>query len=225
MTTGIIVAMQKEFDLIFQALEGAEVKKIRHLTFAMGKINNHDVVLVQSGIGKVNAAVVTVEMINLFKPERIINTGLAGGIDASLGVMDIVVGKDIVYHDVDCGDGNEYGQIQGLPAVFHSDEKLVKKALAIESDTKIVGGLIASGDKFLSKLADLKIVKSHFEDALAVDMESAAIAQVCYLYGIEFLSMRIISDTPGIENHYEQYYDFWNKAPEKSLEVIKALVA
>lgn len=225
MTTGIIVAMQNEFDLVLKALKNAKMENVGHLIFAKGEMENQNVVLMRSGFGKVNAAVATVEMINLFKPERIINTGLAGGIDASLGVMDIVVGKDIVYHDVDCGDGNEYGQIQGLPAVFHSDEKLVKKALAIESDTKIVGGLIASGDKFLSKLADLKIVKSHFEDALAVDMESAAIAQVCYLYGIEFLSMRIISDTPGIENHYEQYYDFWNKAPEKSLEVIKALVA
>ena len=77
----------------------------------------------------------------------------------------------------------------------------------------------------MSELADLQEVKSHFENALAVDMESAAIAQVCYLYETEFLSMRIISDTPGIEKHYEQYYDFWNKAPEKTLEVIRALLA
>ncbi|MBP5399036.1 MAG: 5'-methylthioadenosine/adenosylhomocysteine nucleosidase [Alphaproteobacteria bacterium] len=224
MTIGIIVAMQSEFDLVLKTLAGAEIKKIRHLTFATGKINNQDVVLLQSGIGKVSAALATVELINLFAPKMIINTGLAGGLDPSLSVMDIVVGKDIVYHDVWCGEENEYGQVQGLPAIFHSDEKLVAKALAIRSDTKIVGGLIASGDRFLSKLADLKEVKSHFENALAVDMESAAIAQVCYLYGIEFLSMRIISDTPGIENHYDQYYDFWKKAPEKTLEVIEALL-
>ena len=224
MTIGIIVAMQSEFDLVLKTLAGAEIKKIRHLTFATGKINNQDVVLLQSGIGKVSAALATVELINLFAPKMIINTGLAGGLDPSLSVMDIVVGKDIVYHDVWCGEENEYGQVQGLPAIFHSDEKLVAKALAIRSDTKIVGGLIASGDRFLSKEADLKEVKSHFENALAVDMESAAIAQVCYLYGIEFLSMRIISDTPGIENHYDQYYDFWKKAPEKTLEVIEALL-
>ena len=224
MTIGIIVAMQSEFDLVLKTLAGAEIKKIRHLTFATGKINNQDVVLLQSGIGKVSAALATVELINLFAPKMIINTGLAGGLDPSLSVMDIVVGKDIVYHDVWCGEENEYGQVQGLPAIFHSDEKLVAKALAIRSDTKIVGGLIASGDRFLSKVADLKEVKSHFENALAVDMESAAIAQVCYLYGIEFLSMRIISDTPGIENHYDQYYDFWKKAPEKTLEVIEALL-
>ncbi len=224
MSIGIIVAMQNEFDLVLKALSGAEVKKVRHLTFATGKINNQEVVLMRSGMGKVAAAVATVEMINLFAPEKIINTGLAGGLDSSLSVMDIVVGKDIVYHDVDCGEGNEYGQMQGFPTYFHSDEKLVAKALAIKFDTQIKAGLIASGDKFLSNLADLKKIKSHFENALAVDMESAAIAQVCYLYGIEFLSLRIISDTPGIENHYEQYYDFWNKAPEKTLEVIKALL-
>ena len=221
---GIIVAMQNEFDLVFKALTDAQLKTDKHLTFATGKINNQDVVLMKSGMGKVCAAAATVEMINLYKPEKIINTGLAGGLDTSLSVMDIVVGKDIVYHDVDCGEGNELGQMQGFPPVFHSDEKLVKKALAIECDTKIVGGLIVSGDKFLSKLADLEQIKSHFETALAIDMESAAIAHVCYMYGIEFLSMRIISDTPGIENHYEQYYDFWNKAPEKTLEVIRALL-
>jgi adenosylhomocysteine nucleosidase len=221
---GIIVAMQNEFDLVCKALTDAKVKNDRHLTFATGKINNQDVVLMKSGMGKVCAAAAAVEMINLYKPEKIINTGLAGGLDASLSVMDVVVGKDIVYHDVDCGEGNELGQMQGFPAVFHSDEKLVEKALAIVSDTKIAGGLIVSGDKFLSKLEDLKQIKSHFESALAIDMESAAIAHVCYMYGIEFLSMRIISDTPGIENHYVQYYDFWNKAPEKSLEVIKALI-
>lgn len=221
---GIIVAMQNEFDLVFKALTDAKLETNKHLIFATGKINNQNVVLMKSGMGKVCAAVATVEMIDLFAPEKIINTGLAGGLDASLSVMDMVVGKDIIYHDVDCGIGNELGQMQGFPAVFHSDEKLVEKALALNCDIKIVGGLIVSGDKFLSKLEDLKQIKSHFENALAIDMESAAIAHVCYMYGIEFLSMRIISDTPGIENHYGQYYDFWNKAPEKSLEVIKALL-
>jgi len=222
---GIIVAMKSEFDLVFKALSNSQTKKINHLVFATGHIGNQDVVLMQSGMGKVCAAIACVEMINLFKPQTIINTGLAGGLDFSLSVMDIVLGKDIVYHDVWCGPGNVLGQVQGLPAVFHSDETLISKALSIQSDTKIKAGLIVSGDQFVSELSELKKIKSDFKDAMAVDMESASIAQVCFLYGVNFLSLRIISDTPGIENHYDQYTDFWNKAPEKSLEVIKSLLA
>lgn len=222
---GIIVAMQSEFNLVVKAFTNPQIKKVKHLTFALGQINGHDIVLMQSGMGKVFASCATVEMINQFAPEYIINTGLAGGLDSSLSVMDIVLGKDIVYHDVWCGPENAYGQVQGLPEMYHADKDLLAKACALKCDTQIKAGLITSGDKFITDLAELQQIKSHFADALAVDMESAAIAQVCYLYNVPFLSLRIISDTPGIDNHYAQYTDFWNKAPEKSLEVIKQLVA
>ena len=222
---GIIVAMASEFDLVVKALANPQIKKIKHITFALGQINGKDVVLMQSGMGKVCSGCATVEMINNFAPQCIINTGLAGGLDSSLSVMDIVAGKDIVYHDVWCGPENAYGQIQGLPEMYHSDDKLVNKACTIQADVKIKAGLIASGDKFISEMAELKQIKSHFAQALAVDMESASIAQVCYMYNVPFLSLRIISDTPGIDNHYAQYNDFWNQAPEKSLQVIKQLLA
>lgn len=225
MKTALIVAMQSEFDLMAKILQGIEEKEGRpNLKFVEGRLNGQDIVLMKSGIGKVCAAAATVELINNFKPHRIINTGLAGGIDKSLSVMDIVAGQDIVYHDVWCGEGNEYGQVQGFPAVYHSDTKLLEKIANIHSDTKIHRGLIASGDKFITDIKQLAEIKKMFPKALAVDMESAAIAQVCHLYNIPFLSLRIISDTPGIENHYQQYLDFWNKAPEKSLEIIKKLL-
>lgn len=222
---GLIVAMQSEFDLVVKAFTSPQIKKIKHITFALGEINSKPVVLMQSGMGKVCAAAATVEMINNFSPDMIINTGLAGGLDASMSVMDIVVGQDIVYHDVWCGPGNAYGQIQGLPEFFHSDAKLVDKAQSIKTDIQIKAGLITSGDKFISEISELQQIKTAFPAALAVDMESGSIAQVCYLYNIPFLSLRIISDTPGIDNHYAQYVDFWNKAPEKSLEVIKQLLS
>ena len=139
--------------------------------------------------------------------------------------MDIVLGEDVVYHDVWCGEENEYGQVQGLPPLFHGDKNLINKAAAISSDIKIIKGLIASGDLFVSDITELKKIKNHFPTGLAVDMESAAIAQTCYLYNTPFLSIRIISDTPGIDNHYQQYLDFWNKAPEKSCEIICQLIA
>ena len=114
--TGIIVAMQSEFDLVKNILQNPKQSQHAHISFIEGFINDKPVVLMKSGIGKVNAACACVEMINNFKPDIIINTGLAGGIDKSLSVMDIVVAKQTTYHDVLCGEDCKAGQIQGLPS-------------------------------------------------------------------------------------------------------------
>ena len=225
MRIGLIVAMQSEFDLVKQIVKQPKIQKMNQLDFLVGNVGNNQIVMLKSGIGKVNAAIACVEMIKNFDPEYIINTGLAGGIDKRLSVMDVVLGQNVVYHDVWCGEGNQYGQIQGMPCFYAADSKLLKKAQKIVSDVKIVAGLIASGDKFIDDVNKLKNIKEKFADGLAVDMESAAIAQACFLYDTPFLAVRIISDTPGIENHYQQYMDFWSKAPEKSLEIIKQLIA
>lgn len=139
--------------------------------------------------------------------------------------MDIVVGKEVAYHDVWCGEGNEVGQVQGLPARYQGSPALYEKAIAVNSDVVLWGGLICSGDQFITDRKALEEIKNKFPDGLAVDMESGAIAQVCHLYGVPFLSCRIISDTPGqVENHALQYRDFWSAAPEKSFEVLKQLI-
>ena len=221
---GLIVAMTSEFELVVKALNNVQIKKIKHLRFAIGDINGKSVVLLKSGMGKVNAAIGAVTMIDNFAPSCIINTGLAGGVDKNLSVMDVVAGADVVYHDVWCGPENAYGQVQELPEMYHADTELLKKLSTINTDVQIKSGLITSGDKFITQVSDLEQIKSVFPAALAVDMESAAIAQTCYLADIPFLSLRIISDTPGIENHYAQYRDFWNQAPEKSLDIIKQLL-
>lgn len=225
MKIGIIVAMQSEFDLVKSVLQEQNEKKYNHLTFIEGFIEDKPVVLMKSGIGKVNAACACVEMINIFKPDIIINTGLAGGIDKSLSVMDIVAASSTCYHDVWCGDECELGQIPDLPTKFSGSEKLLNIVKSIETDIKIHTGLIVGGDIFVSDINTLKQIKTNFPQALAVDMESTAISQICFLYNVDFLALRIISDTPGIENHYEQYWDFWNKAPEKSVETIKKIIA
>ena len=224
MKIALIVAMKKEFDLVAKILSGAQTKKIKHLEFVEGAYNNHQIILMQSGMAKVNAAAAAVELINNFAPDKIINTGLAGGIDQVLSVMDVVVGAQTCYHDVWCGEG-EYGQVQGLPLYYYADETLLNKIKTLSGEMKIHCGLIVSGDQFITELDELKKIKAKFPKALAVDMESSAIAQICYLYHVPFMSLRIISDTPGIENHYQQYLDFWDKAPERSLEVIKQLLA
>ena len=224
MIVGLIVAMEQEFNLISKILKTPQLKKINHLEFVEGSFSDKTIVVMKSGMGKVNAAIAAVEMITLFHPDSIINTGIAGGIDKRLSVMDMVAGQTVIYHDVWCGEG-EYGQVQGLPAFFSGDSQLLEKIKGIKSDIKIHIGTITSGDQFITDLVELTEIKEKFPEGLAVDMESASIAQVCYLYGIPYLALRIISDTPGIDNHYQQYQDFWNKAPEKSLEIIRALLA
>ena len=96
--------------------------------------------------------------------------------------MDVVASRQIVYHDVWCGEGNAYGQIQGLPTFFDGNETLYDCALSLDTETAIHGGLICSGDKFITDRSELETIKGNFPEGLAVDMESAAIAQVCYLY-------------------------------------------
>ena len=223
MKTGIIVAMQKEFDLVAQNLEQKKEHTLKHFYFAEGLLNGQEVVLIKSGMGKVNAAAATVEMINMFHPDRIINTGIAGTLDKSLNVMDVVIGQQTTYHDVWCGEG-EYGQVQYLPARYTADKTLLNAAHSLKTDLKIHLGLTVSGDQFITQLAELQNIKAKFPEALAVDMESNAIAQVCYLYNTPFLSVRLISDTPGITNHAEQYQNFWSLAPEKSFDILEQLL-
>lgn len=224
MKIGLIVAMDAEFDLVKQLLENAKINNIRHITFIEGIYQNNHIILMKSGIGKVCAAVAAAEMINNFSPDYIINTGVAGGIDNSLSVMDIVLGEKNTYHDVWCGEEYEHGQIQGFPTYFCGNEDLLNKLTQINSDVRIHKGLIVSGDKFITDLEELKKIKTLFPQALAVDMESTAIAQVCNIYSIPYLAVRIISDTPGIEKHYEQYQNFWQQAPKKLLDIIKQLI-
>ncbi|MDR0981849.1 MAG: 5'-methylthioadenosine/adenosylhomocysteine nucleosidase [Culturomica sp.] len=221
---GIIVAMDSEFELVVAMLENKNEIKINHLTILTGNVGDKTIYLARSGMGKVNSAVATLEMIHNCEPEAIINTGVAGGIDKSLNVADIVVGEKTVYHDVWCGEGYEYGRIDGCPLYFNANVDMYAKAMQISGDITIKGGLICSGDRFITGEDELKKIKSDFPEGLAVDMESCSIAQVCYLFKVPFLSFRIISDTPGIENHLGQYEDFWKLAPQKSFYVLKNLL-
>lgn len=225
MRIGIIVAMSAEFRLMEALLGEKQECRVHGLRFMRGQIGVKEVVLIQTGIGKVCAAVGTVEMIRRFAPDCIVNTGVAGGIDTTLRVMDCVIGKEVVYHDVWCGEGNEVGQVQGMPARYLADEGLMRTALAVETEVALREGLICSGDQFITDRDGLEKIKRHFPEGLAVDMESGAIAQVCHIYGIPFLSCRMISDTPGhVENHAVQYKNFWMTVPEKSFEVLKQII-
>lgn len=224
MKIGIITAMSSEQKQLANQLENPTERKEGPFTYTEGTIKNNTIILMQCGIGKVNAAAGAVEMIRNFAPDCIISTGVVGGIDSCLNVMDVVVSSRIVYHDVWCGEGNAYGQIQGLPLYFTGNETLYQCAISLDTETAIHGGLICSGDKFITDRQELETIKANFPEGLAVDMESASIAQVCHLYEVPFISFRIISDTPGAEKHLEQYKNFWGEMADRSFHVTEAFL-
>lgn len=224
MKIGIIAAMSSEREQLAGLLGGARVERNGRYEYTIGQLGVNTLYLMECGIGKVNAAVGAAELIGCVHPDAVISTGVAGGIDASVGVMDVVASSQVVYHDVWCGEGNALGQVQGLPPVFTCHEVLCRAAASLHAGTPVHGGLICSGDRFITDRAELETIKGHFPEGLAVDMESGAIAQVCHLYGVPFISFRIISDTPGADAHWQQYENFWQTMADRSFGVVRTFL-
>lgn len=224
-TIGVLTAMSVEYRQVATMLQDAETVQSGPQEFLVGILGENTVVLLQCGIGKTNAATGVTNLIMTFHPDYIISTGVAGGIDTRLDVMDIVIGKKVCYHDVYCGDDCDPGQVQGLPRLFNGDEGLVAVATNLETDVNIVPGLICTGDQFVTNHDELEVIKEKYPQGLAVDMESAAIAQVCHLWNVPFLSFRIISDTPGVKAHFKQYLNFWETMADKSFAVTKEFLS
>ena len=224
-TIGVLTAMSVEYRQVAAMLQDAETVKSGPQEFLVGSLGESKVVLLQCGIGKTNAATGVTNLIMTFHPDCVISTGVAGGIDTRLDVMDVVIGKEVCYHDVYCGDDCDPGQVQGLPRLFKGDERLVELASTLKTDVHIVSGLICSGDQFITNRDELDIIKGKYPQGLAVDMESGAIAQVCHLWSIPFLSFRIISDTPGVKAHFKQYLNFWDTMADKSFAVTKEFLS
>ena len=224
MKIGIATAMGSEKALIEKLLGNVHTVALKDRTFCIGSLGPHEIVLGETGIGKVNAAIGAMTILEGFKPDCLLSTGVAGGLDSSLRVMDVVAAKEVVYHDVDCGPGNEYGQVQGLPPRFACDPRLVAHAgrLAVPAGSgaaRIAVGLLASGDRFVSGPEQVEEIKSRFREALAVDMESGALAQACHLFRVPFLSFRILSDTPHGTDNFAQYTNFWEAVAGRAFAV------
>jgi adenosylhomocysteine nucleosidase len=211
MKIGIIVAMDKE------------LKQLQEV------FRNSDVLVQKCGIGKVNAALGAQRMINEFHPDCIISSGCAGGNGDDINVQDIIVSKELCYHDVYCGkaidDSTVYGQVQGLPARYQADPELLRKALSLQtSDIKLHQGLIVTGDWFVDSKEKMREIIGHFPEAKAVDMESCAIAQTCYINKVPFISFRVISDIPLRDTDASQYHNFWDTVAEHSFQTTRAFV-
>lgn len=223
MKIGIIVAMGKELNLMLPLLENHTTADIDGITFHHGAIGNHSIVLMQCGIGKVNAAIGTRALIDRFSPELVINTGVAGGAGNAAGILDIVVAERIAYHDVWCGPGTEWGEAAGCPRFFTSAAD-VTALPCLHDNPRIRHGLLASGDIFVSKVEEVERIRTLYPDVLAVDMESAAIAQVCHLKSTPFFCIRVISDTPGAAENISQYENFWDDAPRQTFSILHNII-
>lgn len=223
MKIGVIVAMDKELALLLHLLENPRTKSINGFEFHSGKIGNTEITATKCGIGKVNAAVGTMTLIDGFTPDLIINTGVAGGTGNNAGILDIVVGTRIAYHDVWCGPGTEWGDAAGCPRFFTTTES-ISTLPCLKEIGNVKHGLIASGDIFVSDPAVVAHIKGLYPDVNAVDMESASIAQVCYLRNTPFACIRVISDTPGEDDNIAQYENFWEDAPKHTFEKLRQVI-
>lgn len=212
---GIIVAMDKELRQLQQLFGESHVR------------------VEKCGIGKVNAALGAQRMISEFHPDVIVSSGCAGGNGDEVNVYDVVVSTELAYHDVYCGaamGGSVYGQVQGLPARFQAAPELLAKVREAEQKAEALAmprlhfGLIATGDWFVDSKEKMRQILSHFPEAKAVDMESAAIAQTCYLNNVPFISLRVISDIPLRDNNASQYHDFWARIADNSFQVTKTII-
>ena len=226
---GIIGAMKEEVATLKELIQDSRVEKFMHVEFTRGMLHDKEVVLLESGIGKVNVAIATTLMLEKFAVDVVINTGSAGGVITDAEVGDVVISKSVAYHDVDVtGFGYDPGQVPGLPAVFASDDELVSKVEDVlqRVDIRYFTGLIVTGDAFVNHPEQLVAIKENFSEAIALEMEAAAVAQVCHIANIPFVVVRALSDIAGKESEFS-FDEFLPKAAVVSswmvLELIKAL--
>lgn len=227
MKVAIIGAMEEEVALLRKNIKDAETVTIANSEYTSGIMHGVEVVLLKSGIGKVNAAMGTAVLLEKFKPDYCINTGSAGGYNPDLNVGDVVISTEVRHHDVDVTAFDyEYGQVPQLPPAFKADETLQKIALeAVKdiSDVQSTNGLIATGDVFMSDPERVEFVREKFPSIQAVEMEAAAIAQVAYQFGIPFVIIRALSDIAGKESDIS-FDQFLDKAALHSAQLVMSIV-
>lgn len=226
-TIAVVGAMEQEIELLRESM--ANVKHVSFGKFSAyeGELAGKRMVLVLSGIGKVNAAVSTSWVIHQFAPDCIINTGSAGGLGKGLKVGDVVIGETVAHHDVDVtAFGYVWGQVPQLPAAFASDENLIRqaeKAAKVFEGAAVTQGLIVSGDRFVHSSEGVAEIRSHFPEVKAVEMEAAAIAQTCHQLEVPFVIIRAVSDSAD-EKADISFEEFLKTAAVSSAKMVTEIV-
>ncbi|MDD3026602.1 MAG: 5'-methylthioadenosine/adenosylhomocysteine nucleosidase [Erysipelotrichaceae bacterium] len=224
---GIIGAMDEEVAAVINHLDSKKTEVIYDINFTLGKVDGKDVVVCQSGIGKVNASFSTAILIDNFDVDFVINVGTAGGLNLDEKQGDVVVSTAVANHDFDLTAFNrKIGEIPDMPHVFFADENLVEKTVAILKDDNVKYhlGLIVSGDQFISKQEQVDFVKEHFENPLAGDMEASAIAQICHKTKKPFIVTRCLSDVFGSGENSLQFDEYLKKAAQISADICVGLI-
>lgn len=199
---GLIAALPDELAQVVSILnpENVSVQRVGVIDFTIFEIYGHTIYAALSGVGKVNAALAATTMLLTFDPDFVINVGVAGGFDMKQDPLDYVIPTEFVYTDVDTTAlGREPGQVWDEPARFKASEKLIDvvKSFADSLDHPVHYGLLGSGDQFVSSSELIDKIRRCFPDVIAVEMEGAAIAHVCYRFDKPVFALRSLSDIPG----------------------------
>jgi len=221
---GIIGAMAPEMAILGAKLLSAKDIHALGMTFRTGTLEGRETVLLQCGIGKVNAAIGAALLLETFRPQAVINTGSAGGLLAGQTFGDTVIGTAVVHHDVDVtAFGYDHGQVPGLPAAFSCDPALIALADSCLDGAPHSRGVIGSGDIFVHDKAVIESIRRRFPQLCAVEMEAAAIAQACHLAGAPFIVVRALSDIAGKESPMT-FDEFLPLACENSSRLVLAML-
>lgn len=230
MRIGIIGAMDVEVELLRGRLAGAQAQAVAGMDFFSGRLGEKDVVVVKCGIGKVNAGICAQVLCDRFGCTHLINTGIAGSLDAgALDIGDLVVATDCVQHDFTVGPlGYAPGLIPGRERPeFVADAGLREAALAaaaeVAPEVRALPGRVASGDQFISAEGDRRRIVETF-GGLCCEMEGAAIAQAATLNGVPFVVVRAISDKPGTEGQTGDYAAFERAAAHHCAKIVARMV-
>ena len=225
---GIIGAMEVEVSKLKEMLQDTEIKNKAGMTFVSGSLNGRPVVVVRSGIGKVNASICAQILADEYKVNYIINTGVAGSLHNEINIGDIVLSKDALQHDMDAtGFGYAVGVIPQMEkSIFEADERLIQIAeRCIKEDITDINafvGRVVSGDQFISDKGKKKWIVDNFQ-GYCTEMEGAAIAQAAYLNNIPFLIIRAISDKAD-DSATEDYPTFEAKAAQHCVKLLCEMV-
>ena len=228
MKIGIIGAMEPEVAVLRDKIEHLTIEKFAGMEFCTGTLNGVEVVVSQSGIGKVAAAVSTTLLIEKYAPDCIINTGSAGGFDEKLNVGDVVIGTEVRHDDVDLTVfGYQIGQCAQMPAAYLPHPELARvaseAAAASGQGVQIVKGLIATGDSFMADPAKVEVARNNFPTMQACEMEAAAIAQTCHLFEVPFVVIRSLSDIAGKQSELS-FDEYLVTAAKNSADMVMAML-
>lgn len=224
MIYGLIFAEQEELDAVKSKMKIIKEHNIYGLTIYESDYDKSKCYLVRCGVGKVNAARVTQILISTYKPDYIINMGVAGSVDKKVSKCDVVIATSLVQHDFDVTIfGREKGYIPNTGKFFTCDDYLIEEATSIKIDEQVHQGIIASGDLFVSDKDIAAKINKKF-NALCVEMEGAAIAQVCYLSKIPFLVIRSISDSPYEEDNHLTFNEFLKESSDVAAKLLIELI-